>query len=74
MAGALLREYPTRFVLGGDEFIVAPNDHRAGPALTASRMAPMARLKTCTFLGTLPADLAKKIAVENVAEIYRLKP
>jgi hypothetical protein len=69
----LLREFPDRFVIGGDQFIASPSVRAAGPGMLFSRRAPMIRERTREFLTALPADLAGKIARENAARLYKLR-
>jgi predicted TIM-barrel fold metal-dependent hydrolase len=67
---SLLQDFPSRFVLGGDQFITPPAGGRGGPAAMFSQQAPMTRQRTEAFLNALPADLARKIGLDNVMSIY----
>jgi len=69
----LLQDFPDRFVIGGDQFIVSPSARGAGPAFVFSQRSPMIRERTRAFLDALPRDLARKIAYENAILLYRLK-
>jgi predicted TIM-barrel fold metal-dependent hydrolase len=69
----LLNDFPDRFVIGGDQFIVPPAIRGEGPALSFSRRAPITRAETRKFLEALPPDLARKIAYENAILLYSLK-
>ena len=69
---ALLEEFPDRFVLGGDQFFVAPTVRGGSPAQQFAQRAPIARQRTRAFLDALPPALARKIAVENAVRLYRL--
>jgi len=69
----LLRDFPDRFVIGGDQFFVSPSVRGGGPGVEFSQRAPMNRERTRVFLAALPADLSRKIALENAIRLYRLK-
>lgn len=69
---AVFREFPDRFVIGGDQFF-APAGTKGPPAVFA-KAAGMIRKRTNVFLSRLPPDIARKIAFENATRIYRLKP
>lgn len=62
----MIRSFPDRIVLGGDNFHAAPGARTpfARPQNNSSR----ARV----LLQQLPADLAKKVASENTIRIYKL--
>ena len=68
----LLGDFPDRFVIGADQFILSPRVQGAGPGITFSRIAPRVRDRTRTFLEALPTDLARRIASANAIRIYRL--
>lgn len=69
----LLQEFPDRFVLGGDQFFLAPALQGRGPAGLFSQRAPAIRERTRAFLNALPPELAQKIGYENAIRLYRLK-
>ena len=69
---AVFREFPDRFVIGGDQFF-APAGTRGPPAAFA-RAAGNIRKRTNLFLSRLPPDLARKIGYENAIRIYKLEP
>lgn len=60
----LFESFPERFVLGSDQFYVAPG-------------LPLRRPSSCrgpkTLLDQLPPELARKVGWENAARLYRLK-
>lgn len=59
----LLKAFPDRFVLGTDQFYASPR---------LSFMWPGRGKEVRSLLDQLPADLAQKIAVDNVFHIYPL--
>ncbi|MBI2999914.1 MAG: amidohydrolase family protein [Deltaproteobacteria bacterium] len=69
----LLRDFPDRFVIGGDQFFVSPSVRGGGPAVAFSQRAPMIRERTRAFLEALSPDLARKIAYENAVRLYKLR-
>lgn len=69
----LLQNFPDRFVIGGDQFLARPSLKGGGPGMIFSQRAPMIRERTKAFLSALPADLSRKIAMENAMRLYRLK-
>lgn len=62
----VIRSFPDRIVLGGDNFHSAPGART--PFQRPQDNAPRARI----LLQQLPADLARKVASENALRIYRL--
>lgn len=68
----LLKDFPTRFVIGDDQFIAAPSFQGSGAATSFAGKAPLSRALTTVFLNALPPDLARKIASENAIALYRL--
>lgn len=69
---AVLRDFPDRFVIGSDNFIVPTRYTGAdAPRIFASR-AQIQRDGIRRLLAHLPADLARKIGYENAERIYRL--
>lgn len=67
---ALFRDFPDRFVIGGDQFIVSPNVRGIGPGIVFSSRAPIIRQRTQKFLSLLPDDLAQKIGYQNAESLY----
>jgi predicted TIM-barrel fold metal-dependent hydrolase len=69
---AVLRDFPDRFVIGSDSFIV-PTRYSGpeAPRIFASR-AHVQRDGIRRLLAHLPAELARKIGYENAERIYRL--
>ena len=59
----LLREFPTRVVVGADEFLTPPG---------ATKQFPRSAVKTWQFVARWPAYLAKQVACENAKRVYRL--
>lgn len=71
---AVLRDFPDRFVIGTDSFIVAHN--YSGPDAPKS-FAPKAekqRNAVKILLDSLPEPLARRIAYENAERLYKLGP
>ena len=69
---SLLADYPERFVLGSDSFVVA--DRFSGPQaprIFAQRTAAQ-RQGIRRLLDLLPPELARKIGHENAQRLYRL--
>lgn len=62
----IIRSFPERMVLGGDNFHSAPGART--PFQRPQDNAPRARI----LLQQLPADLARRVASENAIRIYRL--
>ncbi|MBI4178471.1 amidohydrolase family protein [bacterium] len=58
------REFPDRFMIGGDEFI-------AGKSARAPKF-PQSFEETWSLMDQLPDDLAQKIGRDNAARVYRL--
>lgn len=69
----VFREFPDRFVIGGDQFFASPRAAGRGPGLVFAQRAPIIRRRTIQFLNRLPPDLTRKIAHENAARLYKLK-
>ena len=59
----LIRSFPDRFLIGGDQFYGIPR-------LTLRR--PPRSVGPRVFLNQLPADLARKVAHENAVRVYKL--
>jgi hypothetical protein len=69
---ALLERHRTRFVMGGDAFILSSSVPTEGPLATMSK-GNDARLAAANWvLSLLPSDLAQKIGVENAVRLYKL--
>lgn len=68
----VFRDFPDRFVIGTDNFIVASN--YAGPDAPKSfaMAAEKQRQAVRTLLNALPDDLARRIGHENAERIYKL--
>jgi len=69
----LLQDFPTRFVIGSDQFIVSPSIQGRGPGSFFSQRAPKIRERTRMFLSTLPPDVARRVSYENAIHLYRLE-
>ena len=69
----LLQDFPDRFVIGGDQFLVSPSVQGGGPGVMFSQRAPIVREQSRAFLAALPAELSRKIAYENALRLYKLK-
>lgn len=70
---AVLRDFPDRFVIGSDTFVV-PTRYTGpeAPRIFAGRAEVQLR-GIRRLLSHLPADLARRIGYENAERIYRLK-
>lgn len=69
---AVLRDFPDRFVIGSDNFVVATRySGPDAPRIFASR-AEIQRRGIRRLLSHLPADLARRIGYENAERLYRL--
>lgn len=70
---AVLRDFPDRFVIGSDTFVV-PTRYTGpdAPRIFAGRAEVQLR-GIRRLLSHLPADLARRIAYENAERLYRLK-
>jgi hypothetical protein len=68
----VFKEFPDRFVIGGDQFFV-PQSNR-GFVNKFAQAAAAIRKRTNVFLSRLPPEIARKIAYENAIRIYKLKP
>ena len=65
----VFREFPERFVIGGDQIIVGELPANA-PAAEFARHAAQRRALTARFLASLPADLGARIGHENALRLY----
>jgi len=68
----LLKDFPTRFVIGSDQFLAGQSFHGSDLANQLVKKVPMTRELTPVFLRNFPADIAHKIAIENAVAIYKL--
>jgi predicted TIM-barrel fold metal-dependent hydrolase len=68
----LFNDYPDRFVIGGDQFIVSTGFKGGGPGIAFSEHAQATRERTRDFLLKLPPHLRHKFAVENAVRLYKL--
>jgi hypothetical protein len=69
---AVFRDFPDRFVIGTDSFIVASNYSGPDAPKTFAMAAGKQRNAVQTFLNSLPDDLARRIGFENAERIYKL--
>jgi hypothetical protein len=69
---AVLRDFPDRFVIGSDSFVVAARYSGADAPRIFEQRAEMQRRGIRRLLSSLPADLARRIGYENAERIYRL--
>jgi hypothetical protein len=60
----VMRAFSDRFVIGSDQFYLSPRMHR--------RIGPPSVEPTQRFFSLLPADLARKIGLENPRRIFNL--
>ena len=67
---SVFRQFPSRFVIGGDQFFVG-NVPEGTPAARFARHAARRRADTRRFLAALPKDLATRIGRENALRLYR---
>lgn len=69
----LLQDFPTRFVIGTDQFFADSARQGTGPVAELTAKTPKSRENAPVFLQALPPDLARKIASENAIALYKLK-
>lgn len=69
---AVLRDYPDRFVIGSDSFVVAKAYTGAEAPRIFEQRAEIQRRGIRRLLSHLPAELARRIGYENAERIYRL--
>lgn len=67
---AVLKRFPERFVIGTDSFFIVEGSTIPTTAFVAGNEVKL--MSTNVFLASIPADLARKIAVENPTRIYKL--
>ena len=70
---ALLRRHPDRFVIGTDSFFAPSHLQGTGPGVEFSKRNTLKFKANRHFLSLLSATLARKVAVENAAQIYRIR-
>jgi hypothetical protein len=66
----LVGEFPDRFVLGGDYFVVSPLVQGQGPAVQFAKLSAWQRELAGRFLSALPAETARKVGIENAVRLY----
>ena len=69
---ALLGDFPDRFVIGSDSFVVAKAYTGAEAPRIFEQRSEIQRRGIRRLLSHLPADLARRIGYENAERIYRL--
>ncbi len=69
---AVLGDFPDRFVIGSDSFVVARASTGAEAARIFEQRAEIQRRGIRRLLSHLPADLARRIGYENAGRLYRL--
>lgn len=70
---SVMNAFPDRFMLGGDQFFVGGVAGRGGPGAEFAQKGPMQRHSQAVFLQALPAELARRIGVDNAARLYRIR-
>lgn len=68
----LVKEFPDRFVIGGDQFIPSPGLSGSGAGLRFAQFAPVIRQRAQQFLAALPTDIARQVGTENARRLYKL--
>ena len=71
---AVLRDYPDRFVIGSDNFVVPTRYTGPDAPRVFAQRAEVQRRGILRLLSHLPPDLARKIGYENAVSLYRLNP
>lgn len=69
---AVLRDFPDRFVIGSDSFVVAKAYTGADAPRIFEQRSEIQRRGIRRLLSHLPADLARRIGYENAERLYRL--
>lgn len=69
---AVLRDFPDRFVIGSDNFVVATRYTGPDAPRIFAQRAEIQRRGIRRLLSHLPADLARRIGYENAERLYRL--
>ena len=68
----LFKDFPTRFMIGGDNFFASASFKGSGTAAELAKRVPITRTTTPALLKALPAELARKLAYENAVAFYKL--
>ena len=68
----LLRDFPDRFVIGSDSFVVAKTYTGAEAPRIFEQRSEIQRRGIRRLLSHLPADLARRVGYENAVRLYRL--
>ena len=68
----LFKDFPTRFVIGGDNFFASASFKGSGTAAELAKRVPITRKSTPALLKALPAELSRKLAYENAVALYKL--
>lgn len=69
---AVLRDFPDRFVIGSDSFVVAKAYTGAEAPRVFEQRSEIQRRGIRRLLSYLPEDLARRIGYENAMRLYRL--
>lgn len=69
---SVLKEFPDRFVMGGDQFLLSAA-MSGGPGAEFATSAPIQRRLQALLLSRLPPELARKIGYENAGRLYKFK-
>ena len=71
---AVVRDFPDRFVIGSDSFVVATTYTGAEAPRVFEQRSEIQRRGIRRLLSYLPEDLAKRVGYENAIRLYRLNP
>lgn len=71
---AVVRDFPDRFVIGSDSFVVAKAYTGAEAPRVFGQRSEIQRRGIRRLLSYLPEDLAKRVGYENAIRLYRLNP
>lgn len=71
---AVLRDFPDRFVIGSDSFVVAKAYTGAEAPRVFEQRSEIQRRGIRRLLSYLPEDLAKRVGYENAIRLYGLNP
>lgn len=71
---AVLRDFPDRFVIGSDSFVVAKAYTGAEAPRVFEQRSEIQRGGISRLLSYLPEDLARRVGYENAIRLYRLNP
>jgi hypothetical protein len=69
---AVLRDFPDRFVIGSDSFVVAERYTGAEAPRVFEQRSEIQRRGIRRLLSHLPTELARRIGYENAERLYRL--